>query len=52
MNPVDHPHGGGNHQHISKASAIARSTVPGQKVGPIAARWVRIPSLSINQAKS
>lgn len=41
MNPVDHPHGGGNHQHIGKASTIARSAVPGQKVGLIAARRVR-----------
>ena len=40
MNPVDHPHGGGNHQHIGKASTIARSAVPGQKVGLIAARRV------------
>ena len=38
--PVDHPHGGGNHQHIGKASTIARSAVPGQKVGLIAARRV------------
>jgi ribosomal protein L2 len=42
MNPVDHPHGGGNHQHIGKASTIARSAVPGQKVGLIAARRVSI----------
>ncbi|KAK7471144.1 60S ribosomal protein L2 [Stygiomarasmius scandens] len=40
MNPVDHPHGGGNHQHIGKASTIARSAVPGQKVGLVAARRV------------
>lgn len=45
MNPVDHPHGGGNHQHIGKASTIARSAVPGQKVGLIAARRVRKTSL-------
>ncbi|KAJ1934929.1 60S ribosomal protein L2 [Linderina pennispora] len=38
MNPVDGPHGGGNHQHIGHASTIARSAVPGQKVGLIAAR--------------
>lgn len=38
MNPVDHPHGGGNHQHIGKASTIARCAVSGQKVGLIAAR--------------
>jgi large subunit ribosomal protein L8e len=33
MNPVDHPHGGGNHQHIGKASTISRYAVPGQKAG-------------------
>ncbi|KAG0256863.1 60S ribosomal protein L2A [Mortierella polycephala] len=38
MNPVDHPHGGGNHQHIGHASTIARNAVPGQKSGLIAAR--------------
>ncbi|KAI8871567.1 60S ribosomal protein L2 [Ramicandelaber brevisporus] len=38
MNPVDHPHGGGNHQHIGHASTISRGAVPGQKVGLIAAR--------------
>lgn len=38
MNPVDHPHGGGNHQHIGKPSTISRSAPPGQKVGLIAAR--------------
>lgn len=38
MNPVDHPHGGGNHQHLGRASTIARNTSPGRKVGLIAAR--------------
>jgi large subunit ribosomal protein L8e len=38
MNPVDHPHGGGNHQHIGHASTVARSSPPGKKVGLIAAR--------------
>ncbi|CAN6616634.1 large ribosomal subunit protein uL2B [Trichomonascus vanleenenianus] len=38
MNPVDHPHGGGNHQHIGKPSTVARGSVPGQKIGLIAAR--------------
>jgi len=38
MNPVDHPHGGGNHQHIGHASTVARDSVPGQKAGLIAAR--------------
>ncbi|CAI4219235.1 unnamed protein product [Parascedosporium putredinis] len=38
MNPVDHPHGGGNHQHIGKASTISRFASKGQKAGLIAAR--------------
>ncbi|KAF7459039.1 60S ribosomal protein L8 [Cryptosporidium felis] len=38
MNPVDHPHGGGNHQHIGHPSTVSRSAPPGQKVGLIAAR--------------
>lgn len=38
MNPVEHPHGGGNHQHIGKASTVSRHTPPGRKVGLIAAR--------------
>ncbi|KAF7682892.1 60S ribosomal protein L8 [Astathelohania contejeani] len=38
MNPVDHPHGGGNHQHIGHPSTISRHAPPGQKVGLIAAR--------------
>lgn len=38
MNPVEHPFGGGNHQHIGHASTTARWGVPGQKVGLIAAR--------------
>lgn len=38
MNPVEHPHGGGNHQHIGKASTKARDTPKGRKVGLIAAR--------------
>jgi hypothetical protein len=33
MNPVDHPHGGGNHQHIGKASTISREAARGQKAG-------------------
>lgn len=38
LDPVDHPHGGGNHQHIGKASTIKRNAVSGQKAGLIAAR--------------
>lgn len=38
MNPVEHPHGGGNHQHIGHASTASRAAPPGAKVGMIAAR--------------
>jgi large subunit ribosomal protein L8e len=38
MNPVEHPHGGGNHQHIGHASTVRRDAPPGQKSGLIAAR--------------
>nr|XP_027214147.1 60S ribosomal protein L8-like [Penaeus vannamei] len=38
MNPVEHPHGGGNHQHIGKASTVSRNKSAGRKVGLIAAR--------------
>jgi large subunit ribosomal protein L8e len=36
--PVEHPHGGGNHQHIGHASTANRMLPPGAKVGLIAAR--------------
>ncbi|KAL1567063.1 60S ribosomal protein L8 [Salvia divinorum] len=38
MNPVEHPHGGGNHQNIDHASTVRRDAPPRQKVGLIAAR--------------
>ncbi|KAE8655965.1 60S ribosomal protein L8 [Hibiscus syriacus] len=38
MNPVEHPHRDGNHQHIDHASTVRRDAPPGQKVGLIAAR--------------
>lgn len=38
MNPVEHPHGGGNHQHIGHASTVRRDTPAGAKAGLIAAR--------------
>jgi len=38
MNPVDHPFGGGNHQHIGKPSTVSRLKSPGRKVGLIGAR--------------
>jgi len=38
MNPVDHPFGGGNQQHVGVPSTISRYAPPGRKVGLIAAR--------------
>jgi large subunit ribosomal protein L2 len=38
MNPVDHPHGGGAHQHVGKPSSVSRRAPPGRKVGSIAAK--------------
>ena len=38
MNPVEHPHGGGNHQHIGHSSTVSRYAPHGKKVGLIAAR--------------
>jgi large subunit ribosomal protein L2 len=36
MNPVNHPHGGGSHQHIGRPSSVGRGTWPGRKVGRLA----------------
>ena len=38
MNAVDHPHGGGGHQHLGRPSTVGRNAPPGRKVGHIAAR--------------
>ena len=38
MNPVDHPHGGGNHQAVHGPSSVSRNAPPGKKVGNIAPR--------------
>jgi large subunit ribosomal protein L8e len=38
MNPVEHPHGGGNHQHIGHPSTTRRVDPAGKKCGLIAAR--------------
>ena len=32
LQPVEHPHGGGNHQHIGKASTVRRDCSAGKKV--------------------
>ncbi|VDM22283.1 unnamed protein product [Hydatigera taeniaeformis] len=53
MNPVEHPHGGGNHQHIGKPSTIRRDASHGRKVGLIAARRTgRIRGTRVIVAKS
>ncbi|MCJ2668892.1 MAG: 50S ribosomal protein L2 [Candidatus Thermoplasmatota archaeon] len=33
MNPVNHPHGGGSHQHVGKPSTVSANAPPGRKVG-------------------
>ncbi|XP_029157264.1 60S ribosomal protein L8-like [Nylanderia fulva] len=38
MNPVDHPHGGGNHQHIGHPSTISKHAPPNARVGLVGAR--------------
>ncbi len=38
MNPVNHPHGGGAHQHVGKPTTVSRHSRPGKKVGCFAAR--------------
>ena len=38
MNPVEHPHGGGNHQHVGHATTCSRVASPGRKCGLIGAR--------------
>lgn len=38
MNPVDHQHGGGNHQHIGFPCTISRRAPYAQQVGLVAAR--------------
>jgi large subunit ribosomal protein L8e len=38
MNPVDHPHGGGNQQHMGKPGTVRRDVPAGAKSGQISAR--------------
>ena len=38
MNVIDHPFGGGGHQHCGRPKTVSRGTPPGRKVGHIAAR--------------
>lgn len=41
MNPVDHPHGGGSHQHVGRPSTVSRNASPGRKVGRLSPRKKR-----------
>jgi large subunit ribosomal protein L2 len=38
MNAVDHPFGGGKHQHVGRPKTVSRNAPSGRKVGSIAAR--------------
>jgi large subunit ribosomal protein L2 len=38
MNPVNHPHGGGNHPHVGRPSTVSRHAPPGMKVGRLSSR--------------
>merc|ERR1712060_37175 len=38
MNPVEHPHGGGNHQHMGHPGTVSKNSPPGAKVGQPGAR--------------
>ena len=38
MNVIDHPFGGGGHQHAGRPKTVARGTSPGRTVGHVAAR--------------
>ncbi len=38
MSPVNHPHGGGGHQHVGKPSTVSKHAPPGQKVGRMSSR--------------
>jgi large subunit ribosomal protein L2 len=40
-NPVDHPHGGGAHQHVGRPSTVSRNAPPGRKVGRLSPRRKR-----------
>lgn len=42
MNAVDHPHGGGAHQHVGRPSTVGYDAPPGQKVGRLSPKPKRI----------
>ena len=42
MNPVDHPHGGGAHQHVGRPSTVSYGASPGRKVGRLSPKPARV----------
>jgi len=42
MNPVDHPHGGGAHQHVGRPSTVSWRAPPGRKVGRMSPKPKRL----------
>ncbi len=42
MNAVNHPHGGGSHQHVGKPSTVGYDAPPGRKVGRMSPKPKRL----------
>jgi large subunit ribosomal protein L8e len=52
MNPVEHPHGGGNQQHMGHPGTIRRDVSAGAKTGQIAARRTgRVKGSAVREGK-
>lgn len=45
--PVEHPHGGGNHQHIGHASTVRRDAPAGRKVRSILLEFCQIEIMDV-----
>ncbi|HEY7588002.1 MAG TPA: 50S ribosomal protein L2 [Thermoplasmata archaeon] len=41
-NPVDHPHGGGAHQHVGRPSTVGYDAPPGRKIGRLSPKPARL----------
>ncbi|MCL4328780.1 MAG: 50S ribosomal protein L2 [Candidatus Thermoplasmatota archaeon] len=42
MNAINHPHGGGNHQHVGRPSTVGFKAPPGRKVGRLSKKKSRL----------
>jgi large subunit ribosomal protein L8e len=52
MNPVEHPHGGGNQQHMGHPGTVRRDVSAGAKTGQIAARRTgRVKGSAVREGK-